>query len=48
MPPNQLRSVVAMSPNSPQVMAVTNEGNFYVFSIDLAKGGEGTLTKQYS
>merc|ERR1711939_1080199 len=48
MPPNQLRSVVAMSPNSPQVMAVTNEGNFYVFSIDLAKGGEGTLIKQYS
>lgn len=46
--PNQLRSVVAMSPNSPQVMVVTNEGNFYVFSIDLAKGGEGTLVRQYS
>jgi autophagy-related protein 18 len=48
VPPGQLRSVVAMSANSPQVMVVTNEGNFYVFSIDLAKGGEGTLTKQYS
>ncbi|KIW43978.1 uncharacterized protein PV06_05023 [Exophiala oligosperma] len=46
--PSQLRSVVAMSPNSPHVMVVTNEGNFYVFSIDLAKGGEGTLVKQYS
>lgn len=46
--PSQLRSVVAMSSNSPQVMVVTNEGNFYVFNIDLAKGGEGTLTKQYS
>lgn len=46
--PNSLRSVVAMSSNTPQVMVVTNEGNFYVFSIDLAKGGEGTLTKQYS
>ncbi|KIX04409.1 uncharacterized protein Z518_05277 [Rhinocladiella mackenziei CBS 650.93] len=46
--PSQLRSVVAMSKNSPQVMVVTNEGNFYVFSIDLAKGGEGSLTKQYS
>jgi len=46
--PGQLRSVVAMSSNSPQVMVVTNEGNFYVFNIDLAKGGEGTLTKQYS
>lgn len=46
--PSQLRSVVAMSANSPQVMVVTNEGSFYVFSIDLAKGGEGTLIKQYS
>ncbi|KAF9886393.1 autophagy protein [Aspergillus nanangensis] len=43
-----LRSVVAMSNNTPQVMAVTSDGNFYVFSIDLSKGGEGTLTKQYS
>lgn len=43
-----LRSVVAMSSNTPQVMVVTSEGNFYVFSIDLQKGGEGTLTKQYS
>merc|ERR1712000_136072 len=48
VPPAQLRSVVAMSANSPQVMVVTNEGNFYVFSIDLAKGGEGILVKQYS
>ncbi|KAL2006191.1 hypothetical protein VTN00DRAFT_9845 [Thermoascus crustaceus] len=43
-----LRSVVAMSSNTPQVMVVTSEGNFYVFNIDLSKGGEGTLTKQYS
>jgi len=43
-----VRSVVAMSSNSPHVMVVTSEGGFYVFSIDLAKGGEGTLTKQYS
>ncbi|RMZ90295.1 hypothetical protein DV736_g2483, partial [Chaetothyriales sp. CBS 134916] len=42
------RSVVAMSPHSPQVMVVTNEGNFYVFAIDLAKGGEASLIKQYS
>ena len=46
--PGFLRSVVAMSSNTPQVMAVTSEGNFYVFSIDLVKGGEGSLTKQYS
>lgn len=43
-----LRSVVAMSNSSPQVMVVTSDGNFYVFSIDLSKGGEGALTKQYS
>jgi autophagy-related protein 18 len=47
-PPSQLRSVVAMSSNSPQVMAVTSEGNFYVFNIDLVKGGEATLVKQFS
>lgn len=44
---SQLRSVVAMSGTSPQVMAVTNEGRFYVFGIDLEKGGEGTLIKVY-
>lgn len=43
-----LRSVVAMSSNTPQVMVVTSDGSFYVFNIDLSKGGEGTLTKQYS
>lgn len=43
-----LRSVVAMSSNTPQVMVVTSDGNFYVFNVDLSKGGEGTLTKQYS
>ena len=42
-----VRSVVAMSSNSPQVMVVTNEGHFYVFGIDLEKGGEGTLVKVY-
>ncbi|CAG7940278.1 unnamed protein product [Penicillium salamii] len=42
------RSVVAMSSNTPQVMVVTSDGGFYVFNIDLSKGGEGTLTKQYS
>ena len=43
-----IRSVVAMSNNTPQVMVVTSEGSFYVFNIDLVKGGEGQLTKQYS
>ncbi|KAI9842110.1 MAG: autophagy protein [Sclerophora amabilis] len=43
-----MRSVVAMSSSSPQVMVVTNEGIFYVFSIDMERGGEGVLVKQYS
>ena len=43
-----LKSVVAMSNSSPQVMVITSEGNFLVFNIDLESGGEGTLTKQYS
>ncbi|EEP80377.1 conserved hypothetical protein [Uncinocarpus reesii 1704] len=43
-----VRTVVAMSSNTPQVMVVTAEGSFYVFNIDLSKGGEGTLVKHYS
>lgn len=43
-----LRSVVAMSSSSPQVMVVTSDGGFYVFSIDMETGGEGVLVKQYS
>jgi autophagy-related protein 18 len=44
----QLRSVVAMSSSSPQVMVVTSDGHFYVFNIDMEKGGEGYLVKQFS
>ncbi|KAF2273579.1 WD40 repeat-like protein [Westerdykella ornata] len=44
----QMRNVVALSNNGPQVMVVTSEGNYYVFNIDLEKGGEGTLYKQFS
>lgn len=43
-----MRTVVALSNNGPQLMVVTSEGNYYVFSVDLEKGGEGTLHKQYS
>lgn len=43
-----LRSVVAMSSSSPQVMLVTSDGGFYVFSIDVENGGEGVLVRQYS
>ncbi|GAB7362744.1 hypothetical protein MBLNU230_g3050t1 [Neophaeotheca triangularis] len=41
------RCVVAMGNNSPQVMVATNEGDFYVYSVDLEKGGEGTLVRHY-
>ncbi|KAF2020062.1 WD40 repeat-like protein [Aaosphaeria arxii CBS 175.79] len=43
-----IRTVVAMNNNGPQAMVVTSEGNYYLFNIDLEKGGEGTLFKQYS
>ncbi|KAK4184713.1 autophagy-related protein 18 [Podospora australis] len=43
-----MRSVVAISSTSPQVMVVTSDGTFYVFNIDLEKGGEGNLVKQFS
>ncbi|KAI9831711.1 MAG: autophagy protein [Phylliscum demangeonii] len=46
--PGPVKSVVAMSSSSPQVMVVTSEGVFYLFTIDLEKGGEGVLVKQYS
>ncbi|CAG8951959.1 hypothetical protein HYFRA_00005766 [Hymenoscyphus fraxineus] len=43
-----LRSVVAMSSSSPQVMVVTSDGGFYIFNIDLENGGEGILAKRCS
>ncbi|KAF2645391.1 WD40 repeat-like protein [Massarina eburnea CBS 473.64] len=43
-----IKTVVALSNNGPQVMIVTSEGTYLVFNIDLEKGGEGTLFKQYS
>ena len=43
-----VRTVVALSNSAPQVMVVTSEGNYYVFNVDLEKGGEGTLFKQFS
>jgi autophagy-related protein 18 len=43
-----LRSVVAMSSSSSQVMVVTSDGGFYIYSIDIENGGEGVLVKRYS
>lgn len=47
-PNGPLRSVVAMSSSSPQVMVVTSDGGFYVYNIDMENGGEGYLVKQFS
>ena len=47
-PIGPLRSVVAMSSNSPQVMVVTSDGGFYIYNIDMEQGGEGYLVKQFS
>jgi autophagy-related protein 18 len=47
-PGGPLRSVVAMSSSSPQVMVVTSDGGFYVYNIDMEHGGEGYLVKQFS
>ncbi|KAF6840515.1 autophagy-like protein 18 [Colletotrichum plurivorum] len=48
LPHSPLRSVVAMSSSSPQVMVVTSDGGFYVYNIDMEHGGEGYLVKQFS
>ena len=42
-----VKSVVALANNVPHIMIATNEGEFYVYTIDLEKGGEGTLVKRY-
>ncbi|KAI0518569.1 protein-vacuolar targeting protein Atg18 [Xylaria bambusicola] len=44
----QLRSVVAMSSSGPHVMVVTSDGGFYVYNIDMERGGEGYLVKRFS
>ncbi|RKP04865.1 WD40 repeat-like protein [Thamnocephalis sphaerospora] len=42
-----VQSLVALCNSTPQVMVVTSEGYLYVYNIDLEKGGECALTKQY-
>ena len=36
-----------MANNVPHIMVATNEGDFYVYSVDLEKGGEGTLIRRF-
>jgi autophagy-related protein 18 len=42
-----VKSVVAMGNQAPTVMVATSEGGFYVFSVDLEKGGEGTMVRRF-
>lgn len=42
-----VRSLVALSSTTPQVMVVTSEGYLYLYNIDLENGGECTLLKQF-
>lgn len=43
-----VKSVVALSSTSPQIMVVTSDGDFYVYNVDMERGGECVLMKQYS
>src|SRR5205823_6288827 len=40
LPTPGVKSVVALSSNSPQIMVVTSDGFFYLYNIDMEKGGE--------
>ena len=42
-----VRSVVSMANNAPHVMVATSEGEFYVYAVDLEKGGEGTMIRRF-
>ncbi|KAI8379900.1 WD40-repeat-containing domain protein [Choanephora cucurbitarum] len=48
LPSGGVRSLVALSSTTPQVMVVTSEGYFYQYNIDLESGGECVLLKQFS
>lgn len=48
LPTPGVKSVVALCSNSPQIMVVTSDGFFYLYNVDMEKGGACILTKQYS
>lgn len=43
-----VKTVVAMAGSAPQVMLATSDGDFIVYSIDLERGGEGTILRHDS
>ncbi|CAA7257425.1 unnamed protein product [Cyclocybe aegerita] len=48
LPTSGARSIVALSGTMPHVMVLSSEGYLYLYSIDLEKGGECSLMKQYN
>jgi len=48
LPTTGVRSVVALSGTTPQIMVVTSEGLFYSYNIDLENGGECVLQQSAS
>ncbi|KAJ6516493.1 WD40 repeat-like protein [Mycena sanguinolenta] len=42
------RCVVGLSSTTPHLMVISSDGYFYAYSIDLERGGECVLVKQYS
>lgn len=42
-----VRCVVALSPSSPQVFVISETGLFHAYSLDLEKGGECILMKEF-
>ncbi len=48
LPANGSRSTVAFNGSSSQIIAVTTEGFFFQFDVDLELGGECAVTKQHS
>jgi autophagy-related protein 18 len=47
LPSGNLPSLCAISSNAPQVMVVTADGCFLVYSIDFQKGGECHLLRKH-
>ena len=42
-----VRTVVAMASHGPNVLVASSEGDFYVYAVDLERGGEGALVRRF-
>ena len=48
LPEGKVHHISALNNTIPQVMVATKSGYFYIFAIDLERGGECTLVKQFN